>query len=368
MIIKDNLIDNGETGIKLLSNVNNTKIEHNVIIRNTQGIWLHEASHNLIFNNNITDQFYGIRVDVNSSHNVIYNNYFARNNIHAFDPKSNNSWNITLTNGTNIIGGPKIGGNYWDDYTGEDINGDSIGETNIPYNSSGNIKHGGDYLPLVPYDNIPPTVEVLYPNGGEVLTGNITIRWNAYDNSNYELIIDLYYSDNAGVTWNVISENENNDGEFNWDITNLPEGSEYLVKVNARDLAGNENNDTSDETFSITKKTYPGPKIKIIDPGKGWLYFFDKKIVRLFPNFRIIIGQITINTEVTSVVGIEKVEFYIDSDLAATDIEPTNETIYSWTWDERVIFYHTTTIKAYDLYGQSSTESFGALIFNLNLI
>ena len=201
-----------------------------------------------------------------------------------------------------------------------------------------------------------------------MLTGNITIRWNAYDNSNYELIIDLYYSDNAGVTWNVISENENNDGEFNWDITNLPEGSEYLVKVNARDIAGNENNDTSDETFSITKKTYPGPKIKIIDPGKGWLYFFDKKIVRLFPNFRIIIGQITINTEVTSVVGIEKVEFYIDSDLAATDIEPTNETIYSWTWDERVIFYHTTTIKAYDLYGQSSTESFGALIFNLNLI
>nr|QNO55706.1 hypothetical protein MNGCPPAP_00003 [Methanosarcinales archaeon ANME-1 ERB7] len=34
-------------------------------------------------------------------------------------------------------------------YTGEDSDGDGLGDTQIPYNSSGSIENGGDYLPLV---------------------------------------------------------------------------------------------------------------------------------------------------------------------------------------------------------------------------
>jgi len=67
--------------------------------------------------------------------------------------KSNglNSWNISKTSGTNIIGGPYCGGNYWDDYTGSDSDGDGLGES--PYTIYNNNK---DRCPLI--DVTPPTI------------------------------------------------------------------------------------------------------------------------------------------------------------------------------------------------------------------
>ncbi|RLF39269.1 MAG: hypothetical protein DRN21_03825, partial [Thermoplasmata archaeon] len=76
----------------------------------------------------------------------IYNNYF--NNTHNAYDDGNNIWNISKTPGTNIIGGPYLGGNFWSDYYGVDTDGDELGDTNLPYNCSGNIQNGGDYAPL----------------------------------------------------------------------------------------------------------------------------------------------------------------------------------------------------------------------------
>jgi len=80
-------------------------------------------------------------------YNTIYNNYFNNTN-NAWDD-GNNTRNIAKTDGTNIIGGSWLGGNYCSDYTGEDSDADGIGDTMRPYNSSGSIQNGGDLLPLV---------------------------------------------------------------------------------------------------------------------------------------------------------------------------------------------------------------------------
>jgi parallel beta-helix repeat protein len=137
-------------GIWMHYSINNLFTNNNVS-GNDKGIYLSSSSNNMFMNNAISGNDYGIyrctHNDLSSSNNLIYNNYFANTN-NTGDDLTNNIWNITKTIGTNIVGGPYLGGNYWSDYIGEDLDGDGLGDTLLPHSL-------GDWHPLLTLDTSP---------------------------------------------------------------------------------------------------------------------------------------------------------------------------------------------------------------------
>ena len=118
-----------------------------------------------------------------------------------------------------------------------------------------------------------PTIEVLSPNGGENIIGQMNITWTASDADNNDLTYVVEYSHDGGSQWNILAVNHT-EQELVVDSNYLPGGDNCLVKVTASD-GWNESEDTSDAVFSLATKT---PDISILDPANGKPLFYGNKM------------------------------------------------------------------------------------------
>jgi parallel beta-helix repeat protein len=207
-----------------LYNSNSNTLSNITSNSNERGIYLRESNSNIIKGSMFQNNYYGIYL-YDSSMNLIYDNLF--NSIYNvyFGASGANYWNTTLTQGTNIVGGPYIGGNYWGspDGTGfsdtcSDSNNDGICDN--PYTlAADNI----DYLPLAKYvgslpapsyTEISSCMQITEP--GEYRLVNDIIDQNVSEcigiNSN-DVILDCQGHTIDGVGWGK--------GIWAGDITNL---------------------------------------------------------------------------------------------------------------------------------------------------
>jgi len=204
-IINNNSIINNLISNRMLIDISSTgdsfgiilgcdTTDHNEISGNTiqfheRALHLFSSSENKIHDNNFLGNDFSIKIEGGSSDNWIYHNNFLGNKIKPRDESLNN-WDDGGVNG----------GNYWDDYTGEDNNGDGIGD--IPY-----------FIEGVNKDNFP----FMTKDG-----------WK-----DHIYLSDLYCSDSHIVWSNVlpndmqtatisIRNNGESDSKLNWKIISYP--------------------------------------------------------------------------------------------------------------------------------------------------
>jgi hypothetical protein len=112
-----------------------------------------------------------------------------------------------------------------------------------------------NYLtPATGVDTENPVVTVTSPNGGESWTGGTShgVTWTATDNVDV-VAVDVYFRDDESASWKPLGRNLTNSGLFLWFVPNLP-GSNTRVRVVARDAAGNEGEDVSNNLFTILQQ------------------------------------------------------------------------------------------------------------------
>jgi len=111
---------------------------------------------------------------------------------------------------------------------------------------------GFEVVPVVARDPIFPDVEVMSPNGGEVIEYNTDheITWAASDNARV-VSVTIVLSTDGGATYpDTLAREEANDGSYMWTVPDMDSGT-ARVKVLAYDGVPNEGSDSSDSDFTL---------------------------------------------------------------------------------------------------------------------
>jgi parallel beta-helix repeat protein len=109
------------------------------------------ASTGYSIHGNTIKQNFGLGLElINTTSSVIVDNLIGANSGgNATASGAGNTWTVAPSAGTNIVGGPTLGGNYWSNYTGVDLDADGLGDTLLPYTNGGLIALPGDTHPLI---------------------------------------------------------------------------------------------------------------------------------------------------------------------------------------------------------------------------
>jgi len=214
-----NFINNtGNYGIRIIINCDDNEFHDNIIKDNNNvGIQLDDPS------------------DIN---NIFYKNSFISNGIHAYDNGTTTSWNNTMI------------GNYWDNYSGVDLNWDNIGDT--PFIIPGGA-NSSDNLPIV--NHWAPTIKINTPTSS--VYGTNAPEFNINVNETY--IYSMWYTINSGIKY-YITEN----GTIDQDTWNALDDGNVIITFYARDIAWNLNLDS----VTVNKDTI-NPIVSITSPTGG---------------------------------------------------------------------------------------------------
>ena len=118
---------------------------------------------------------------------------------------------------------------------------------------------------------LPGDITVTSPNGGESWTAGSSqeIQWTSdggIDN------VAIAYSQNNGITWEIIVQTTPNDGSFDWTVPGTVSSDNCLVRITSADTHTVPiPTDKSDRVFSIVPPLNPAVKIVAPNGGEQWV-------------------------------------------------------------------------------------------------
>ncbi|TFF97800.1 MAG: hypothetical protein EU547_03270, partial [Promethearchaeota archaeon] len=207
---------------------NKTLIKNNYIFESeNRAAILLDSNNSWVISNSFFNSETGFLILSSSTNNTFYLNYFYDNSAHVEDNGFNNHWNYSGI------------GNYWDDYAGEDIDDDGIGNTNTPYNINGDA-NSKDSFPL--WENQPPSIFLDVPLNDTYGASGFSINATVLEKTDWKLepvsAVDTVLAEIDG-TENVSLQYYSGDLWIN-DTYSFSDGS-HTIKIYATDTFGNMN-------------------------------------------------------------------------------------------------------------------------------
>jgi len=200
------------------------------------------------------------------------------------------------------------------------------------YDAAGNAGQSSTVSVSVVKDTTAPTVSVTSPAGGVTLTGTAVITASASDNVGVSKV--EFYGN--GV---LLSSTNVTPYSYTWNTASAANGS-YTLTGKAYDAAGNIG--TSSSVLVTVKNTVAdttAPTVSISSPAAS----------------ATVSGTATVTTTASDNVGVNKVEFYVNGALQATDTASP----YSFSWNTSSLANgsYTLSCKAYDAAGNVGQSS-----------
>jgi len=314
-VVQENTVNyNEEHGVFLFAD-DNSNISDNIIGNNTNdGIRLQNSTSDKISGNEIYgNSRYGVSLNFYALNNQIYDNYFHNNAQNARDiSEDQNTWSVTKTPGTNIVGGSYIYGNYWDNFdeTSEealDSNGDGIADS--AYTIYASNKDNGPLLdvtlPIMGTPQISPSSQLLgsYTNISITITDNIEVK---------EVYLNITDPDEQTSNFSIA---QNKTGNVYYCYKQFSTIGNYSFFITTKDPRNWNTSSTGVFYIEPATDTVP-PTIEIEEYGPSFDYF---------PNSHTFAATITDDYGVSDVY----IEYwYDDSDVMRTDMENMGDNYY----------------------------------------
>lgn len=225
-------------------------ISENIVISSHIGLYMKYSSFCTVTKNSlVSNGGSGLELASPCNENNFFNNVFDGNNLHVIDGGTTNYYNSSEI------------GNKWDDYVGNDINDDGIGDT--PYTVHGlPLKY--DYLPIFEDgdDIAPPVLKVISPKDKSIINSP---RYEIYTRSLY--IDTMWYNLNYSSNTHTFSELSGQLDQTEWD--QLDE-SNLTITFYANDSLGN----LGSTTISV-EKDITLPILTLLNPKENEIYGVD---------------------------------------------------------------------------------------------